>query len=99
MRIAEGLDFDVMLEAKAEDLALLRLRPDLLRYAPDVAARFGILPSAADALEAEERVFLEEVPVEGGRDPLQTTGHGLYPGGDPCTSDRGGPRLRNVVVS
>lgn len=42
MRIAEGLDFDVMLEAKAKDLALLRLRPDLLRYAPDVAARFGL---------------------------------------------------------
>ncbi len=42
MRLAEGLDFDVMLEAKAKDLALLRLRADLARYAPDVAARFGI---------------------------------------------------------
>lgn len=30
--------FDVMLEAKASDLALLRLRHDLARYAPDVAA-------------------------------------------------------------
>ncbi|WP_062209947.1 UV DNA damage repair endonuclease UvsE [Aureimonas sp. AU12] len=41
MRTAEGLEFDVMLEAKAKDLALLRLRSDLPRYAPDVAARFG----------------------------------------------------------
>lgn len=29
--------FDVMLEAKAKDLALLRLRDDLQRYAPDLA--------------------------------------------------------------
>ncbi|MFC0407283.1 UV DNA damage repair endonuclease UvsE [Roseomonas elaeocarpi] len=66
MRIAEGLDFDVMLEAKVKDLALIRLRPDLLRYAPDVAARFGIHPSDAPALEAEEDAVLEEeVEVEG----------------------------------
>jgi UV DNA damage endonuclease len=31
---------DIMLEAKAKDLALLRLRSDLQKYAPDVAARF-----------------------------------------------------------
>ncbi|HSH40198.1 MAG TPA: hypothetical protein VK993_15600 [Chthoniobacterales bacterium] len=31
-------DFDVMLEAKASDLALLRLRCDLKRYVPEVAA-------------------------------------------------------------
>ena len=42
MRLAEGLLFDVMLEAKAKDLALLRLRRDLPAYAPDVAARFGL---------------------------------------------------------
>jgi UV DNA damage endonuclease len=50
MRQAHGLDFDVMLEAKAKDLALLRLRADLVDYAPDVAARFGLgageVPSA-----------------------------------------------------
>ena len=41
MRGAAGQpDFDVMLEAKAKDLALLQLRADLRRYAPDVAARF-----------------------------------------------------------
>jgi UV DNA damage endonuclease len=47
MRGAAGLlDFDVMLECKSKDLALLRLREDLVRYAPDVAIRF-----------AEERVL------------------------------------------
>lgn len=40
LREAAGLrDFDVMLEAKAKDLALLRLRQDLQRYAPDLAGR------------------------------------------------------------
>jgi UV DNA damage endonuclease len=66
MRTAEGLDFDVMLEAKAKDLALLRLRPDLLRYAPDVAARFGLEPSESDRLEAEENQVLVEEDVAGG---------------------------------
>ncbi len=42
MRELSGLEFDVMLEAKAKDLALLRLRRDLLRCAPDVAQRFGL---------------------------------------------------------
>lgn len=53
MRDVAGLDFDVMLEAKTKDLALLRLRGDLARYAPDVAARFGIRPDAAGASDAE----------------------------------------------
>jgi UV DNA damage endonuclease len=36
---AHGLPpFDVMLEAKAADMALLRLREDLRRYTPDIAA-------------------------------------------------------------
>jgi UV DNA damage endonuclease len=54
MRDAEGLEFDVMLEGKAKDISLLKLRPDLLRYAPDVAARFGVHPKDAEALQAEE---------------------------------------------
>ena len=38
LRAAAGLgDFDVMIEAKAADLALLRLRDDLHLYAPDLA--------------------------------------------------------------
>ncbi|WP_315760158.1 UV DNA damage repair endonuclease UvsE [Sphingomonas sp. Y38-1Y] len=54
MRMAEGLVFDVMLEGKSKDLSLMRLRPDLLRYAPDVAARFGI--TEAEAIEDEARL-------------------------------------------
>lgn len=48
--------FDVMLEAKAKDLALLRLRRDLSRYAPDLAPRFGLALTAglADDLPAVE---------------------------------------------
>jgi UV DNA damage endonuclease len=38
--VADLLPFDVMLEAKARDLALLQLRDDLLRFAPDLAGRF-----------------------------------------------------------
>lgn len=37
VRLAKGRrDFDVMLEARAKDLALLRLRADLARFAPDL---------------------------------------------------------------
>ncbi len=54
MRDAAGLEFDVMLEGKAKDISLAKLRPDLLRYAPDVAARFGVFPAEAAVLEAEE---------------------------------------------
>ncbi len=58
MRQAEGLVFDVMLEAKVKDLALIKLRPDLVRYAPDVAARFGLGVAAQAQLEAEEAGLL-----------------------------------------
>jgi UV DNA damage endonuclease len=54
MRSVAGLDFDVMLEAKAKDLALVRLRPDMLRYAPDVAAQFGLSERQMATLEAED---------------------------------------------
>jgi UV DNA damage endonuclease len=47
MRSTAALEFDVMLEAKAKDLALIRLRQDLLRYAPDVASLFGLTAAAA----------------------------------------------------
>lgn len=48
LRAAAGLrDFDVMLEAKASDLALLRLRQDLLRYEPEVARWLGYHRQAA----------------------------------------------------
>jgi UV DNA damage endonuclease len=58
MRVAEGLTFDVMLEAKVKDLALIKLRPDLVRYAPDVATRFGLSTEAQAGLEAEEASVL-----------------------------------------
>lgn len=63
MRDAAGLEFDVMLEGKAKDVSLAKLRPDLLRYAPDVAARFGVFPAEAAVLEAEEAA------LEAGHDP------------------------------
>ncbi|MCE5260191.1 MAG: UV DNA damage repair endonuclease UvsE, partial [Chloroflexi bacterium] len=37
MRSSDELDFDIMLECKARDLALLKLRQDLRRFAPDLA--------------------------------------------------------------
>jgi UV DNA damage endonuclease len=54
MRMADGLEFDVMLEGKSKDVSLLKLRPDLLRFAPDVAARFGIHAEDAEALARDE---------------------------------------------
>ncbi|HID64126.1 MAG TPA: UV DNA damage repair endonuclease UvsE [Anaerolineae bacterium] len=42
LRQAQGLrDFDVMLEAKAKDLALLRLRDELRRFAPELLLEEG----------------------------------------------------------
>lgn len=45
---ARGLrDFDVMLEAKAKDLAVIRLRKDLDRFAPELGARLMRRPHSA----------------------------------------------------
>ena len=63
MRQAGDLAFDVMLEAKVKDLALMRLRLDLLRYAPDVAAQFGLTPTQAAALEAEQAATVGVEPT------------------------------------
>ncbi len=60
MRAMDGLEFDVMLEAKVKDLALIRLRLDLLRYAPDVATRFGLAPAEAAQLAEEAAELMEE---------------------------------------
>ena len=40
--LAEARAFDVMLECKSKDLALLRLREDMKRYGADVCGLFGI---------------------------------------------------------
>jgi UV DNA damage endonuclease len=65
MRGLDGLDFDVMLESKSKDLALVRLRLDLLRYAPDVAVRFGLEAEAEAALAAEEAALMDQEEAEG----------------------------------
>ncbi len=67
MRTAHDLDFDVMLESKTKDLSLLKLKTDLLRYAPDVAARFGTGPDDAREM-AEVEAMLDE-GVEADEEP------------------------------
>jgi UV DNA damage endonuclease len=64
MRMADGLEFDVMLEGKSKDVSLLKLRPDLLRFAPDVAARFGIHAEDAEALARDEAALENGVGAE-----------------------------------
>jgi UV DNA damage endonuclease len=64
MRLADGLEFDVMMEGKAKDVSILKLRPDLLRFAPDVAERFGICPSDAAQFAAEEEVLEQGVGAD-----------------------------------
>lgn len=64
MRMAQGLEFDVMMEGKSKDLSLLRLRPDLLRFAPDVAARFGITDADAAQMAADEAALDRGVAAE-----------------------------------
>lgn len=52
VRSAAGLPpFDVMLEARGRDLALLQLRQDLARYAPDLAAALEPPRAAAEKTE------------------------------------------------
>ena len=52
-----GLNADIMLEAKAKDLALLRLQRDLLSYGPDVAEQFGLRPKQLP--ESVEEVLID----------------------------------------
>jgi UV DNA damage endonuclease len=42
LRSIQHLETDIMLESKAKDLSLLRLRNDIARYAPELASRYGI---------------------------------------------------------
>jgi hypothetical protein len=67
LRAAKSLrDFDIMLELKAKDLALLRLRDDLERFAPELAWRFGTEP--AHRLRESEQVWSVE-PMVGDDEP------------------------------
>ncbi len=65
LRSIAHLDADVMLEAKAKDLALLRLRNDIARFAPELAPRYNITVAEAqeDALELVVEAEEEEVEV------------------------------------
>jgi len=76
MRMAEGLVFDVMMEGKSKDVSLLKLRPDLLRFAPDVAARFGIFPEDAEAFAADEAALEKGVDAEDTPDVDEGDGEG-----------------------
>lgn len=60
---AAGLDFDLMLEAKAKDLALVRLRDQLVRYAPDVARRIVGAPAVAE--HADDEVVVDAAAGDG----------------------------------
>jgi UV DNA damage endonuclease len=65
LRMVPCAVFDVMLEAKAKDLALVKLRADLLRYAPETAARFGLAAALLAEAEAEEAQALEAAAEDG----------------------------------
>ncbi len=62
VRMLDGCDFDVMLEAKSKDLSLLRLQRDLQRYAPRVARRFG-LPVSDQPREEPATIEIAEADV------------------------------------
>ena len=64
-RMPGNVACDVMLEAKAKDLALRRLRSDLARYAPDIAGRFGIAPAEDRAPDPEGELLTEEAGLAG----------------------------------
>ena len=49
LRTIQGIDVDIMLESKAKDLSLIRLRNDIAKYAPELAPRYGV-----DAKQAGE---------------------------------------------
>lgn len=66
LRAARGLPpFDIMLEAKAGDLALLRLRDEVARAAPEFAACFAVSPDNSSLPEPRtttEGTQIAEVP-------------------------------------
>jgi UV DNA damage endonuclease len=51
------------LESKSKDLALIRLRTDLVRYAPDVGLQFGLAAEEEQKLAAEEQELMPEGAV------------------------------------
>ncbi|MFL6448123.1 MAG: UV DNA damage repair endonuclease UvsE [Bryobacteraceae bacterium] len=64
-RMMGPLEVDVMLEAKAKDLALLRLRNDLTRYAEnEIAKLFGVETLASTRLEDEAEIEIDPGELE-----------------------------------
>jgi UV DNA damage endonuclease len=59
LRSIQHLETDIMLESKAKDLSLLRLRNDIARYAPELASRYGV--QLSDAVEDAGEIVEEEV--------------------------------------
>ncbi|HEY0565518.1 MAG TPA: UV DNA damage repair endonuclease UvsE [Terriglobales bacterium] len=59
LRSVQDLEFDIMLESKAKDLALIRTRRDLLRYAPDLALKFGLEEKKKSKFDLEEMNLME----------------------------------------
>ncbi len=64
LRSIQDVDVDIMLESKAKDLSLIRLRNDMARFAPDLAARYGVdtQQAAEDVSDVVEE--LEEADAE-----------------------------------
>ncbi len=63
LRSIQHIETDVMLESKSKDLSLIRLRNDMARFAPELAARYGV-----DAQQASEDVGEVVEPVEEGEE-------------------------------
>lgn len=66
LRSIAELDVDIMLESKAKDLSLIRLRNDIARYAPDLAPRYGIdlatpVEDVGEVVESEEEAEAAEL--------------------------------------
>ena len=59
LRSIQHLETDVMLESKAKDLSLIRLRKDLAKFAPELAGRYGV--TMEDVGEVVEEVVAEEL--------------------------------------
>ena len=59
LRSIQHLETDIMLESKAKDLSLLRLRNDIAKYAPELASRYNIkldapVEDAGEIVEEDE---------------------------------------------
>ena len=63
LRAVQDLEFDIMLESKSKDLALIRARRDLIRFAPEIAKRFGIAVDRAARFDLEETDLMETEKV------------------------------------